>query len=78
MLALIYTGKVTNWNAKQIHALNPGVKLPNLRIVPIHRADGSGDTFLFSQYLSFTNPRTWGGSSGPQFGTNITWPSVQG
>jgi phosphate transport system substrate-binding protein len=75
VLAGIYDGQIKNWDDKRIQALNPGVKLPNLPVVPIHRADGSGDTFLFSQYLSFTT-RSW--SKGPNFGTSISWPSVPG
>ena len=75
VLAGIYDGRIKTWNAPQIRNLNPGVKLPDLPVVPIHRADGSGDTFLFSQYLSFTT-RSW--SRGPNFGTSINWPSVPG
>ncbi len=75
VLAGIYDGKITNWDNAAIKRLNPGVKLPNLPVVPIHRADGSGDTFLFTQYLSFTTP-SW--MHGPSFGTSITWPSVPG
>ncbi len=76
VIAGIYTGSITMWNDSAIKALNPGVQLPALKIVPIHRADGSGDTFLFSQYLSFSNPTTWGSSKGPQYATTISWPSV--
>ena len=77
VLADIYTGKITMWNDSAIKALNPGVQLPQIRIVPIHRADGSGDTFLFTQYLSFSNPQSWGSPKGPQYATSISWPSVQ-
>ena len=49
VIASIYEGKITNWNNSAITSLNPGVKLPNLPIVTLHRSDGSGDTFLFSQ-----------------------------
>ncbi len=76
VLANIYTGKIAMWNDPAISALNPGVQLPALKIVPIHRADGSGDTFLFSQYLSFSAPSIWAGSKGPGYGTTISWPSV--
>ena len=76
VVAGIYIGKIAMWNDAAIKALNPGVALPALRIVPIHRADGSGDTFLFSQYLSFSNPTTWGSANGPQYATSISWPSV--
>ena len=54
VLAEIYQGKVTNWNSSAIADLNKGVSLPNLPIVPLHRTDGSGDTFLFTTYLSKT------------------------
>jgi len=75
VLAAIYMGKITKWNDSAIAKLNPGVKLPNLPVVPIHRADGSGDTFLFTQYLSFTT-KAW--NHGPNYGTTISWPSVPG
>ncbi|HEY1688158.1 MAG TPA: phosphate ABC transporter substrate-binding protein PstS [Solirubrobacteraceae bacterium] len=52
LLTEIYEGKVTTWNDSKIAALNPGVKLPSLKITPIHRSDGSGDTFAFTNYLS--------------------------
>ncbi|MHB1842055.1 MAG: phosphate ABC transporter substrate-binding protein PstS [Sulfobacillus sp.] len=73
VLAAIYTGKITNWDSAQIAALNPGVSLPNLTITPLHRSDASGDTFIFSQYLSFTTP-SWNSAVG--YGTGITFPSV--
>lgn len=75
VLAGIYDGSIKNWDDAAIKALNPGVKLPNHAIVPIHRTDGSGDTFIFSQYLSFSTPK-WNDSVG--FGTSISWPAVQG
>jgi phosphate transport system substrate-binding protein len=56
VLADIYLGKVTKWNDKEIAALNPGVKLPAEDITVVHRADGSGTSFLFTNYLSQTNP----------------------
>jgi phosphate transport system substrate-binding protein len=74
-LAGIYTGAIRTWNAPQIAALNPGVKLPANPIVPVHRSDGSGDTFLFSQFLSLTTP-TW--ASSLHYGPTINWPAVQG
>ena len=52
ILAGIYSGKITKWNAPAIRAANPGVDLPAHKIIPIHRVDGSGDTFIFTQYLS--------------------------
>ncbi|GJJ01639.1 phosphate-binding protein PstS [Duganella rhizosphaerae] len=51
----IYLGKITKWNDAAIAALNPGVKLPAEEITVVHRADGSGTTFLFTDFLSKTN-----------------------
>jgi len=55
VVADIYLGKITKWNAPEIAALNPGVKLPGEDITVVHRADGSGTSFLFTDYLSKTN-----------------------
>jgi phosphate transport system substrate-binding protein len=52
VLADIYLGKITKWNAPEIAALNPGIKLPAEDIAVVHRADGSGTSFLFTDYLS--------------------------
>lgn len=56
VIADIYLGKITKWNAPQIAALNPGVKLPAEDITVVYRADGSGTSFLFTDYLSKTHP----------------------
>lgn len=56
VLADIYLGKITKWNAAEIAALNPGVKLPAEDITVVHRADSSGTSFLFTDYLSKVNP----------------------
>jgi len=56
VLADIYLGKITKWNAAEIAALNPGVKLPADDITVVHRADSSGTSFLFTDYLSKTSP----------------------
>lgn len=74
VLAGIYEGHITNWDAPQLKALNPGVKLPNEKIVALHRSDSSGDTFLFSSYLSDTNPGGWGKTIG--YGTSISFPAI--
>lgn len=74
ILAQMYTGKITTWSDPAIQKLNPGVKLPNLKVVPLHRSDGSGDTFLFTTYMSKSDPSVWTGG----FGTSVTWPSVAG
>jgi phosphate transport system substrate-binding protein len=52
VLADIYLGKITRWNAKAISDLNPGLALPDQAIIPIHRAEGSGTTFVFADYLA--------------------------
>jgi phosphate transport system substrate-binding protein len=75
VLAGIYMGEITHWNDPQIAKINPGVKLPNHVIVPIHRTDGSGDTFIFTQYLAFSTPE-WANSL--SYGTTISWPAVSG
>ena len=75
VLAGIYMGKIRTWDDKAIAALNSGVKLPHNDIIPIHRAEGSGDTFIFTQYLTFSTP-SWENSRG--FGTTIAWPVVPG
>jgi phosphate transport system substrate-binding protein len=75
ILAGMYGGAITNWDSPLIKALNPGVPLPNLKVVPLHRADSSGDTFLFTSYLSAQVPQ-WASKIGA--GTTITWPTVPG
>src|ERR1700733_941624 len=85
VLALIYSGKVSSWDAAPIAAINQGVPLPHHAIVPIRRADGSGDTFVFTQFLTFSTPDqqhlssrdfNWEGKIG--YGTAVSWPSVSG
>ena len=75
VLAQIYLGKITKWNAQEIAALNPGVKLPAGDITVVHRADGSGTTFLFTDYLSKISPefKTTVGA-----GTAVKWPAGVG
>ncbi|KDB04629.1 phosphate-binding protein [Defluviimonas sp. 20V17] len=75
VLAGIYDGKITKWDDPKIAKLNPGVKLPDHAIVPVHRTDGSGDTFIFTQYLSFSTP-AW--KDKVAYGTTVSWPAVQG
>jgi phosphate transport system substrate-binding protein len=73
VLAQMYQGTITTWNDPAIHALNPTVALPATRVVPIHRSDSSGDTFLFTSYLSTHSP-DWNGRIG--YGTTVTWPAA--
>ncbi|HEY1477920.1 MAG TPA: phosphate ABC transporter substrate-binding protein PstS [Chthoniobacterales bacterium] len=75
VLAGIYSGKIRDWDAAPIAALNPSVKLPHQPIIPIRRAEGSGDTFIFTQFLTFSDP-IWADKNG--YGTTITWPLVPG
>ncbi len=74
VLSQIYEGKITMWNDNAISALNPGVTLPADKIIALHRSDSSGDTFLFSSYLSATDPHGWGTNIG--YGTSIAFPSL--
>lgn len=76
VLAAMYQGTIKTWDDPQIAALNPGVNLPGTAVVPLHRSDGSGDTFLFTQYLSKQDPEGWGKS--PGFGTTVDFPAVPG
>ena len=71
-LAGIFDGTITTWNASQITALNPGVTLPAHAIVPEVRADSSGTTYIFTDYLKSANPTAW------TLGTSktIAWPST--
>lgn len=75
ILAGIYSGKITKWNDPAIAAANPGVTLPDHVIIPIHRLDGSGDTFLFSQYLTASD-QSWANTY--SYSTSISWPAVEG
>jgi phosphate transport system substrate-binding protein len=70
VLADIYLGKITKWNAAPIAALNPGVKLPDTDITVVHRADSSGTSFLWTDYLSKTSP-AWKDTVGA--GTTVKW-----
>ena len=75
MLANIYLGKVKKWNDPAIQALNPGVKLPGQAISVVHRSDGSGTTFLFTNYLSKVSAG-WKAAVGA--GTAVQWPAGVG
>jgi phosphate transport system substrate-binding protein len=76
VLSQIYQGKITKWNDSAITKLNPGVNLPSSTIVPLHRSDSSGDTFLFTTYLSDQDASGWGSSI--SYGTTVSWPKVAG
>lgn len=75
VLGDIYLGKITKWNDPAIAALNPGVSLPDAPIAPVRRADGSGTTFGFTNYLSKVNAE-WKDKVGE--GTAVNWPTGAG
>ncbi|MEO8887294.1 MAG: phosphate ABC transporter substrate-binding protein PstS [Mucilaginibacter sp.] len=74
-LADIYLGKVTKWNSREVADSNPGVKLPDLPIVVIHRSDGSGTSFIFTDYLTKVNS-DWASKVGKATAPN--WPAGLG
>src|SRR5208282_2481197 len=71
LLAGIFLGKITNWSDPAIAQVNPGVKFPNMPIVVAHRSDGSGTTYVFTDYLSKVSPE-WNSTVGK--GTSVKWP----
>ncbi|MDA8443681.1 phosphate ABC transporter substrate-binding protein PstS [Paracidovorax valerianellae] len=75
VLGDIYLGKITNWSDAAIKALNPGVNLPDAAIAPVRRADGSGTSFIFTNYLSKVNAE-WKSKVGE--GTAVNWPTGAG
>jgi phosphate transport system substrate-binding protein len=75
VLADIYLGKIKNWNEAAIAALNPDLKLPAQAITVVRRADGSGTTFLFTDYLSMVSTE-WKSRAGT--GTSVSWPTGVG
>jgi len=72
VLANIFLGKIANWNDPQIVKLNAGTKLPNTPIVVVHRSDGSGTTYIFTDYLSSVSA-DWKSKVGT--GKSVTWPA---
>ena len=75
VLGDIYLGKISKWNDAALVALNPGVPLPDAAISPVRRADGSGTTFIFTNYLSKVNAE-WKSKVGE--GTAVNWPAGAG
>jgi phosphate transport system substrate-binding protein len=74
-LAQMYMGKITAWNDKAIAAQNPGVNLPNTPVTVVHRSDGSGTSFIFTNYLAAVDS-TWKNNVGA--GTTVNWPTGEG
>ncbi|MDI6851484.1 MAG: phosphate ABC transporter substrate-binding protein PstS [bacterium] len=71
IVADIYLGNITHWNDNRIQKLNPNIKLPKLPITPVYRADGSGTTFVFSDYLTKADIK-WAEKMGR--GKSLNWP----
>jgi phosphate transport system substrate-binding protein len=74
-LAAIYLGQITRWNDPALTALNPGLSLPPAAINVVHRSDGSGTTYIFSNYLSSVSP-AWAARVGT--GKSLSWPVGDG
>jgi phosphate transport system substrate-binding protein len=70
-IAGIYLGKITSWNDPAIAKENPGTSLPNASIIVVHRSDGSGTTYIWTDYLSKISP-DWNSQVGK--GTSVKWP----
>lgn len=77
ILAEIFMGQITNWDDSRIAAINPGVTLPNLPIICVHRADSSGTMFAFTNFLSDTSS-AWNTTVGPPSTSPSIWPSLPG
>ena len=75
VLTGIYLGKITSWNDPAIAKANPGTSLPNASIVVVHRSDGSGTTYIWTDYLSKVSP-DWNSQVGK--GTSVKWPVGMG
>jgi len=71
LIADIFLGKITKWNAPEIAKLNPGLKLPEMAITVVHRSDGSGTTYIFTDFLSSVSPE-WKKKVGT--GKSVQWP----
>ena len=71
VLVDIFMGRITNWNDKRIAQLNPGVKLPDTDLIVVHRSDGSGTSYIFTDYLNKFS-REWKDKVG--YATSVNWP----
>jgi phosphate transport system substrate-binding protein len=79
VLSAMYDGSITTWNNSAIKKLNPGLKLPGTKVVPLYRTKGSGDTFNFTSYLAASDPSSWinkGTNTGPSL--LPVWPAYLG
>src|SRR5207237_2486113 len=75
VLARIYRGDITSWTDPALATLNSAVTLPSTHVVPVRRTEPSGDTFIFTQFLSNTS-EAW--RSSPGYGASLAWPPVSG
>jgi phosphate transport system substrate-binding protein len=75
LLVDIFMGRVTQWSDKKIAALNPGVKLPDTDVIVVHRSDGSGTTYVFTDFLNKFS-REWRDKVG--YATSVNWPTGLG
>jgi phosphate transport system substrate-binding protein len=75
VIARIYLGQITRWDDQAIAALNPGITLPSARITVVHRSDGNGTTYIFSDYLSSVDP-AWAAREGR--GKSLNWSTGEG
>lgn len=75
VLADLFLGRVTRWDDPRLAALNPGARLPALDVIVVHRAEGSGTTYILTDYLSAVSP-AW--RAGPGRGTAVRWPTGLG
>jgi phosphate transport system substrate-binding protein len=75
VVADVFLGRIRRWNDPRIAALNPGVALPASDVLVVHRSDGSGTTYIFTDYL-FSASRAW--AAGPGHGKNVRWPVGMG
>ena len=71
LVADIFLGKLTRWNDPRLAAQNDGLRLPDLPVMPVHRSNVSGTTFMFTTYLSRVSD-AW--RDGPRAGTTVQWP----
>ena len=75
VIADIFLGRITKWNDSRVAALNAGVALPDADVIVVHRSDGSGTTYVFTDYLA-TVSQAW--ASGPGRGKEVQWPTGLG
>ena len=75
VLAGIFLGKISRWNDKAITSVNPGINFPDKEIIVVHRSDGSGTSFIWTDYLSKISPE-WSSKVGKN--TSVSWPTGLG